>query len=138
MTSIRDTIPPKEWQFLADVVTTAVEGGIGYWSQAEGYRWYSPTLKGGTAKPGPGGVGDAYVERLHPYGHTYFVAQRLHVGTISIGLNKIDRDIDAQVIAPNERRRLLTAWWTYEAGDLDAGDADVIVQIGLLGKVVFG
>lgn len=138
MTSMeKNTIAPREWEFLADVLTTAVEGGIGYWSQVDGYHWFSPTLSGGTGEPGPNGCANAYVELLYPYGHEEFKPQRLTVATIQIGLNKIDRDIDARLIAPNERRRLLAAWWTYEAGDIDAGDADVIVQIGLLGSIVF-
>ena len=26
-------------QFLADVITIALEGGVGYWSEAHEYRW---------------------------------------------------------------------------------------------------
>lgn len=31
-------------EFLADIITTAVEGGINYWSQVSDYRWQSPSL----------------------------------------------------------------------------------------------
>lgn len=31
-------------EFLADIITTAVEGGIGYWSKVSDYRWQCPRL----------------------------------------------------------------------------------------------
>lgn len=40
---------PERAQFLADIITTAVEGGIGYWSTVSVYRWWAPDLDGGTA-----------------------------------------------------------------------------------------
>lgn len=31
-------------QFLADIITTALEGGIGYWATATHYEWHDPDL----------------------------------------------------------------------------------------------
>jgi hypothetical protein len=36
------------------------------------------------------------------------------------------------------RKRMVGAYWANDAGELDSGDADMVVQIGLLGKVVYG
>jgi hypothetical protein len=35
---------------LAGVITTALEGGVGYWSQASVYKWWDPNLDGGSAE----------------------------------------------------------------------------------------
>lgn len=51
---------PERAEFLSDVLTTAVEGGIGYWSSVSDYRWWSPTLDGGSA-PHRDGQANAYV-----------------------------------------------------------------------------
>jgi hypothetical protein len=33
------TITTEREQFLADVICTAIEGGIGYWSVTYAYKW---------------------------------------------------------------------------------------------------
>ena len=33
---------PEREQFLADIITGAVEGGTGYWAQVSGYVWDCP------------------------------------------------------------------------------------------------
>jgi hypothetical protein len=54
---------PERAQFLADTLTTAVEGGINYWAYVDDYHWYSPDLDGGTAEH-EDGVANAYATVL--------------------------------------------------------------------------
>jgi hypothetical protein len=113
--------------------------GVGYWSQASEYRWFSPDLEGGTAEPGPDGTANAYAT-LHETETddgelgpplTLAVADiRRAFGLLRLGTPKGWNDTDV--------RRMLDAYQDCDAGEIDAGDADCIVQVALLGEVVYG
>lgn len=114
-------------QLLFDIFVTAMEGGINYWSMCGEYHWtnkdYSDDLQGFYAS-----IVDTEDE-LQPF--------RIDRKTIARGYS----------LATSEWRD----WISWSSGckpplvitsdtewDYDAGDADVIVQLGLFGEVVYG
>lgn len=125
-------------KFLSDVIITALEGGVGYWSQASEYRH--------------GCVFESYEEREDKRQPAYAVIHEMDEdegGYKKEGL-RVDNAAMAKAFkrimgkdeiphCPREwRKRMVAAYWAKEAGDLDAGDADAIVQIAVLGEVVYG
>jgi hypothetical protein len=112
-------------QLLLDLFTAALEGGIGYWSAAARYKWMLPDgtedRQGFNALIVEDDVGDEHL---------------------------IDRSVMVRgltLAATDWRDRL--AWSTEPPPvviteetewDYDAGDADMIVQLGLFGDVVYG
>lgn len=119
---------------LLDIFTTALEGGIGYWSACERYRWSNPD-----GSPDPIGfyadvvvldADEAEVRPEHTIGRT----------TILKGLITLATEADPKYV-PREyvalARGVLTGSDTWD-DTLDADSADVVVQTGLFGRVVFG
>jgi hypothetical protein len=144
-------------EFLAGIVTTALEGGIGYWSAAEGYRWFAPDLAGGTAEPGPGGTANAWAVIVPeegcdgdhwptlPDGSRGF---RVDLDAVELGLRRIAAGGVRGLSDTGSTRRLVMVcdrfdgrdvdgaqYWT---GDLDSDAADVIVQVAVFGEVIYG
>jgi hypothetical protein len=117
-----EVIVDKE-QFLRDILCTAAEGGIGYWCD-----WKSTTrankdgdylaLHGCHDAEGGAKFKDITVETI-----------RLGIERILSGSVKVRSDLVAQVATGNAFN---------EAGDIDADGADVIVQAGLFGEIVYG
>lgn len=129
--------------FLANILTTAVEGGIGYWSQVVEYAWYDPTMQGGTAQPGPAGGGNAYAVLYVPEGPDGTEkVYNLTPEVIAHGLRVIERD--SRVIRSRIRGVIVACSRASDTapdglcGDIDADAADAIVQAGLFGEVIFG
>jgi hypothetical protein len=133
------TRAPQEADFLTHVITTAVEGGINYWASVSGYHWHFPDLDGGTARPGPGGSANAYIT-LHENdtegrGRSFI-----------LGLNGIERALRRITAGPVEhmseqrRERIRRAFHGDEDArtDLDAFDAEEVVQVVCFGKVLYG
>lgn len=126
-------------KFLSDVIITALEGGIGYWSAASEYRH--------------GSVFEDYEEREDLRTPAYAVIHEMDEdegGYKEKGL-RVDNTAMAKafkrIMDPKQeiphcdrdwRKRLVAAYWAKDAGDLDAGDADAVVQIAVLGEVVYG
>lgn len=116
-------------QFIFDVFVTAIEGGIGYWSVTEEYRWKKDgedDLDGFFAK-----VSDCEGDETFPDN------SRIDQNVIVKGLNKIVNDKDLK-ISETIRARIKAACSLNDAGMIDADDADCIVQVGLMGEIVFG
>lgn len=129
--------------FLSDVVTTAVEGGIGYWSQVEDYRWYSPDLDGGTAEH-PDGQPNAYVT-IHEVGDDPDdpdnVVKTIGVDDIARAIKFIKKNADRpgpEWMHKSIIANILLADRLNDAGELDAGDCDCIVQVAMFEKVIYG
>lgn len=130
-------------QFLTDVLTGAVEGGINYWAQVSDYHWFSPTLDGGTAEH-PEGQANAYVT-IHETGDDPsdpdLVVRTIGIDDIARALGEIKANpqrpgpewMDSGTVAS-----ILLADRTSDAGEIDAGVSDCIVQVVLFGKVVYG
>ena len=125
-------------QFLTDILTTAVEGGITYWAAVTEYRWWSPTLDGGTAAHDDGiATGYATITDAEGEGRCY----RVTTDTIAAAL----RTINAGPLGGlDEKTRRLIVANDHANGDaehfdvIDADSADVIVQVACFGDVVYG
>jgi hypothetical protein len=128
---------PERAQFLADVITTATEGGIQYWARVTGYRWYSPDLDGGTAEPGPGGTANAWVELVDAE-EDDGKRHRVTVDDIARVLNGLRADAVPKYWNADAVRRAIAANRENDGGDIDAGDADCLLQLAIFGEVVYG
>ena len=116
-------------EFLRDVFVTACEGGINYWAYVQEYSWSDP---------------DRYYARVldvEDDGAEYVINRAL----INRGLRRIHRAADRPRV---EERGTSVAYLSHscaarisqmlrvrDAGELDADDADVVVQVGLFGEV---
>lgn len=105
--------------YLADVMTTAIEGGINYWASLDTVS----TVEDPTEILG-WRYDAAYVVDLED-GEEYSIS----LDTIARGLNRISK------IRPDGH--IASAHRAMDAGDLDAIDADIIVQYGLFGELVY-
>ena len=106
--------------FLADLVCTAVEGATGYWAAVSAYKWTD----------GPANTRATLVDE--DTGETY----ALTIDAVALGIERIERrevTVNATI-----RAGILAASAANDAGQLDADDADVIAQAGLLGNIVYG
>ena len=125
----------EECEFLADIVICALEGGIGYWAQARTYKWWSPTLDGGTAEH-VDGMSNAYavIRVMDDDESNEWLA--IDLDLIALGMKRM--------LAPGFRIRddiasnVFLARKNCDAGEIDAEIADCIVQTGLFGEVEFG
>ena len=130
-------------QLLLDIFTTALEGGIGYWSSCQEYHWMlQGDYKGLYHSPVRPGVLAAEPDYKGFYA---LIAEE-------DGDEQKPHTIDRSVIAKGYR--LATTDWKHRIAwstsdpplvvgpdtdwDFDAGDADAIVQLGLFGEVVYG
>ena len=123
------TKPSALDQLFFDIFVTAMEGGIGYWSVCSDYRPF---------------VGDSNVEDVKG-----FIATITDVEDESEPGFFIDRNVVAKGygLATSATWRSRISWSSSKPPvvvgpetdwDYDAGDADVIVQLGLFGNVVYG
>lgn len=121
--------------FYASIVVTAIEGGIGYWSEVQTYRWWFPDVAHPKSEAPPNGEPFAWADarELFDEKHQFKVDRAL-----------VERGILTLMSAPEPLvgRPLMAALGvavaTRDAGEVDADLADVIVQAGHYGKVVWG
>lgn len=113
-------------EFLSDCFVTAFEGGIGYWSQTDNYNH-----EAGTATLYE--IGDEPDESKWPVHSVTF-------DTIAKGLNRIATG-NPESLALNQgyirdirKANRLNEW----DSNMDAIHGDVILQVGLFGKVIYG
>jgi hypothetical protein len=113
-------------QALADVFTTALEGGIGYWSQCSRYRW-SIGENHDSARDFIAVIHDTEDED-HP---TYVVDRSVIVRGLRLAHARGNwADYHARAL-----RDLTFGKW--DDLDFDADTADLIVQFGLFGEQVY-
>jgi hypothetical protein len=124
-------------QLLFDLFVTALEGGINYWSSCQEYHWIKESHKDRTTF-GPGAGEDTT-------GFNALIAEE-------DGDDQVPHTIDRKVMAKGYRLATTTwrdrlAWSTGKPPlvvgpdtdwDFDAGDADMIVQLGLFEDVRYG
>lgn len=118
-------------EFLRDIAITAVEGGITYWAALKRYKWSSAQpasldhmLKFPQISIAPSEDPDDF----KPCDITVRVIQR-GVRAIASGVVPVRSDLRAAVLMGDRDN---------DASDIDADAADVIVQAGLFGEIVFG
>lgn len=121
-----------EAEFIHDIFTTALEGGIGYWSECCTYHW---------SKGGPDHEADlvgfyAYIEETES-GEDDPTVHRIDREVILRGLSRLFTG-DYRGLHPSTAGRIMGAALGGDAGSIDASDADCVVQIGLFGEVVYG
>ena len=130
--TVLDTDEAVTAGFLNDIVITAVEGGIGYWARVVSYD-----PDNGTA---------TLVDDDTTASHA------LDRDVIAVGLARIV-EAAAPFYDPNgagtqcgsvpflhasAHTQICSATWERDAGELDAGLADIIVQAGLFHQVLYG
>lgn len=113
-------------QLAADVITTAVEGGINYWSQVIAYKWtegpehtYAQVVKEEDLRD-PGDP-DHYT---------------INTDVVVLGLTRL---LNGEIEVNNQIMGYIRQSLDDESSYMiDADAADIIVQAGLFGKVLFG
>lgn len=177
-----NTSKTEREEFLDDVITTALEGGIGYWAMAETYEWSDdgPTTATVFDIEDPivcrvceqevqdaRTITEQLVKRpvmllteaeLESYKVRRGAAEEANEGKFEFAVDHehepktmlIDRALVEKALAiiadpsidvswnDGDRQRCVGAAAMNDAGDIDAGDADCIVQVGLFGEVVYG
>lgn len=148
-------------RFLLYMFTTALEGGIGYWSVAEEYHWANEKSGGDDAGDINGfravlsandDDGNWGVDKAWQSQHGEFKLD-CGAGELTVDLQVMERGMNLfvdKVIeatksedpeAPFSRkylRQAVTQWLSNgEDGDSDADVADLVVQLGLFGEVVY-
>ena len=147
----------KRKQFLCDVFTTALEGGIGYWSSCSVYHWHDASSDDRLASDI-----DGFNAVIHPTESYWGVwdderdaaAMIIDITVMERGVRKFGRYCRGELDrhgnpVPEENQVPLSdghywrQWLVAEAtngeeGDYDADVADQIVQWGLFGKAIYG
>lgn len=138
-------------EIAADLITTAVEGAINYWASVSDYTWAGPGY--GHSDGRPWADGDTQHVSVTVYetdgddpehGHTVDVA------AMRVALLRVVAGECKPFFTPGyERRyetRVVDALRKVAAGtpldqtdyDFDASDADCMMQLAVLGEVVYG
>lgn len=110
-------------QFLDDVVTTALEGGIGYWSVCSAYEWDGVPAR-------------AQIQEMDYDGEPDGPLMEVDRALIRKGIKEIlagESNVNATTVAYVQEANKYN-----DAGDVDADVADAIVQVGLFGNLVYG
>lgn len=139
-------------RFYSDIIVTAVEGGIGYWSRAYDYTYSDETPTKTKAILVDVEEAMEALDAVQTHWNTEWLDKPHHEGdprlkdiTYTLRIQLIHRAFskifsqDEIKYAPKEwRDRMHLAYLAQDAGDIDAGDADMIVQIAIFGEVVYG
>ena len=110
---------------LADVFTTALEGGIGYWSQCSRYKWSVDGTLDGQARDFIAVI----TETGDGDGTDVFVIDRT---VIARGIRKAYEHGNWNDYQATALRMLNFGRW--DEADYDADTADLVVQFGLFGE----
>jgi hypothetical protein len=125
-------------EFLADVITAAVEGGTGYWAQVSQYQYVMDgDIKVYCGEKVEGGGTRATLHEMND-DETGYKSDELVVttDTIAAGIAKLaDRQVQLNVRILDH---ILEANRENDATNIDADDADIIVQVALLGEIIYG
>lgn len=138
-------------EFLHGIFTTALEGGIGYWSVCDTYHWSQKTEIGYPASDLTGfyatlesneddwGVTEAYISeqgQFQPITETQTL--RVDLDVVERGANLLVEKVLSGEFTNTYLLQFVVAWITNGgSGDYDACGADLAVQLGLFGEVVY-
>jgi hypothetical protein len=141
---------PERVQFLRDVMITALEGGVGYWSVADQitiehenddlwYARYTLFCLDGDDPTGKeaGECGLSTQEAPVPLCQGHLIDPDAIARGMGLARRPADQS-DAIGWHISNRRHVIKANRENDAGDIDAGDADCIVQLAAFGKVIYG
>lgn len=124
-------------EFLGDIITGAIEGGIGYWSACSQYQWIDRDervrVSVGRQK------GDEPRATIHVIKDD---ESGYEPGGLALTLDTVERGLrlireGGCEVNTRLKNAIMLADRSNEAGQLDAFDCDVIVQAGLLGEIVY-
>lgn len=146
-------------KFLHCVFTTALEGGIGYWSVCDEYHWSKPGLiNGGSGgdlvddldgfyatieSNDEDGWGITKKEPVTILGTTfdsweYDNQLRIDIDVIERGSNMLVEKVLSGEFTNDYLLQFVQAWISDgDNGDYDCSGADLVVQLGLFGEVVY-
>jgi hypothetical protein len=116
-------------QKAADIVTTAFEGGINYWCQSASYT--NDDLASDIRSRNDGYP--AYAEPEYWEGGGMLVEEDEDGTQTLLSLDKLNEALENPELPMSAAMRILQG-----DGSADAKDADLIVQVALFGKVVYG
>lgn len=119
-------------EFLKDLIITAVEGGIGYWSYVRKYDYKEGIVEVAAMDPEDwDGDEDTLDDPLE--------WKPVTLETLARGINLICSGTCNKYATKEKYVRFLReAHRENDAGMLDSGDADNILQAGLFGEVIYG
>lgn len=125
--------------FLVGVLMTFAENPYS-WFNVRRYKWTLPELSGGTAPAHPNGWSNATGEvrnNLEEEGEPNGPWLTLDAALVEKGFELMKA---GPVVGLHEsgRARILGQYAILDAGNLDVNDADVILQIAVLGEVIYG
>jgi hypothetical protein len=123
-------------QFLSDVLTTAVEGGINYWAAVSDYKWYEGDFRAIPASVKVHEIDDDPADVSQPY---FEVGVPITTKEIGAAIARIMNPNDEiKHLNPYVRSLVFQASMENDAGDIDTDIADTIMQIAVLGGVIYG
>lgn len=123
-------------QFLADIITTAIEGGTGYWATVYRYKWddlppaevHAWIVDNETVGTQPA-----------PPAYEAWLSEHARVINVELIARGISRIASGRVpVALSLQQAIVVGNRDVDAGMIDADCADVIVQAGLFGEIVYG
>lgn len=121
-------ISPRE-QLLRDTLCTCIEVGCVYWLRGEAQRLLERSRRQAAWHY-------TGVRKCHdPEDGSKF--DDITLGTIELGFRRI-ADGTMKEIRRDLRESIITAWLAPKESDIDAEAADVILQVGLFGEIVYG
>ncbi len=121
-------------QLIRDIIITACEGGIGYWSQLESYD--GPAIADGVEGSLPLRIREIEEEGWDESTTVYGPWRDLGIPEVIAGLQKMVQEWPDRL----DTQRMMQAIANYDSGnyDFDAGDADSVIQHALLGELTYG
>lgn len=124
MTAVKTTQPAP---LAFDVIVTAVEGGIGYWAMIDSYDWKEPTFE-------PRNTRYTASAKITCEGKAY----RIDFLTVRRAFQLLRRGPLTSPAEATRGRLIGQQFISADDREIDANDADIIVQLGLFGQVVYG
>ena len=124
-------------ELLHDVFTTALEGGIGYWSVATEYHWARPGATGTVSEAADLGGFYAIIEETEidqpPIQH------RIDAEVIRLGIRRaFDYATQDRKLNDYQTTAVVGLFAGWDGADYDADTADIVVQFGLFGEIIYG
>jgi hypothetical protein len=121
-------------QLIRDVIITACEGGIGYWSQL--YDYDGPAIDENAEGSLPLRIRVIEEEGFTDESTVYGPWRDFDIDHVVKGFGILFEKYPQSIAT----RNLMGALANYDSGnyDFDAGDADAVVQCGLLGDIIYG
>jgi hypothetical protein len=139
------TITTKD-RVLLDVFTTALEGGINYWAHVRMYHWTNDPSGDPLRNPDYEGFEARIMDKEDVDGNDQYEPLIINRETIEEGIDELAKRLvhNDLTLSPYHTVAILELWKIVNAEgndenlDYDADTADLIVQQGLLGDVIFG